>query len=369
MPSIFFIFIAIACILLFFVHLAVYKGVVSIFTISSPLVLLGFKIFLIVFGVGFVFSNILASKYNNVFTRFVYITSASWYGFLFYFFLAVALYAIAAAIFGNTAQPATLASLGKGLLVFAAAVSLYGLWNAEELKTTKYEMKMANLPSAWQGKRAVWVSDVHLDQVHEVEYSKKIVSVIEKENPDIVFIGGDLYDGTKVDEDAVIAPFKDLKPRDGIYFITGNHEEFGDKTHFVNAVSKAGIKVLNNEMVKIDGVNIIGVDDHDSTQSSTFENTLSNLNIEKDVPTILLKHRPPELDIAEKFGIAMQISGHTHKAQMYPLSYISKLVYKGYDYGQKQYGSMQVYTSSGIGTWGPPLRVGSKSEILVFDFK
>jgi predicted MPP superfamily phosphohydrolase len=349
MPSIFFVFIAVACVLVLFLHFAVYKGLISIFVISSHTTLLGLKIFLLVFGAGFIVANLIDSQYNNTFTRFFYIISASWYGFLLYLFLAVAIYSIVAVLLSSVIPATILAWFGKGLIALALVISVYGLWNAEQIYFTRYIVSLPGQPSAWVGKRVVWVSDIHLDQVHGVGYSKRIVSAIQKENPDIVIIGGDLYDGVKIDERAVIAPFKELKPAGGIYFIIGNHEEFGDKTNYVNAVKEAGIRVLNNEMINIEGVNIIGVDDRDSTNAKTFESILAGLNINKNVPTILLKHQPFQIDIAEKFGISMQISGHTHRAQVYPLSYITKLIFKGYDYGYKQYGNMQVFVSSRVG--------------------
>jgi uncharacterized protein len=369
MSSFFFVFIAIVCILLFFTHLAVYKGLVAIFSLSSHTAILSLKIFLITFGISFVLANILASKYNNIFTRPFYAISASWYGILLYLLLAVAVYAVFASVFGSNFPLFVSAWLGKGLIVCAVLVSIYGIWNAEHLRFTRYDVTLPGLPSAWQGKNAVWVSDVHLDQIHNAEYSRRIVEAIKKENPDIIFIGGDLYDGIKIDENAAIAPFRELKPMLGVYFITGNHEEFGDRTGYLNAVKEAGMKVLDNEMINIDGLNIIGVDDNDSTQADVFENILTKLNIQKGVPTILLKHQPFQLDIAEKFGINLQISGHTHRAQVYPLNYVTKIMYKSYDYGQKTYGNMQIIVSDGVGTWGPPLRVGTKSEILVLHFR
>ncbi|MEK7635334.1 MAG: metallophosphoesterase [Patescibacteria group bacterium] len=368
MSAVFFIIIFVSLVILFLAHLAVYKSLVTIFALSSQTTLLSLKIFLIVFGVAFVFAMLLASKYNNFFTRIFYTISASWYGILFYLLLAVAIYAILSAIFGNL-LPTSISILGKSLVVFALVVSVYGLWNAGHLSFTRYDVSIPNLSSSWLGKKAIWISDVHLDQVHNVEYSSRIALAIKKENPDIVFIGGDLYDGVKIDEAAAIAPFKELHPSLGVYFITGNHEEFGDNAHYVDAVKAAGIRILNNEMINLEGLNIIGVDDRDSTQKDIFENILIGLKIQKGAPTILLKHQPFQLDIAEKFGVSLQISGHTHRAQMYPLSLVTKLIYRGYDYGQKQYGNMQIIVSDGVGTWGPPLRVGTKSEIVVLNFK
>jgi uncharacterized protein len=368
MPSLFFIIVPAACAILFFGHFVVYKSFISIFDLSPGATTLWLKISLIVLGLGFIVAMVIAAKYNNTFSRIFYTITASWYGLFLYLFLAVLIYSLFAATFGHLA-PTLAILLGKTLIILAVIVSAYGLWNAEQIVFTRYDVALKNLPSAWRGKHAVWISDVHLDQVHNVEYSQRIVDAIKKENPDIVFIGGDLYDGVKINEEAAIAPFKNLKPKDGIYFITGNHEEFGDATHYVNAIKNAEIKVLNNEMINIEGVNIIGVDDRDSTNKNVFDAILSGLKINKNTPTILLKHEPSQLDIAEKSGIDMQISGHTHKGQVYPISYVTDLIYKGYDYGQKQYGAMQVFISSGVGTWGPPLRVGSKSEILVFNFE
>jgi predicted MPP superfamily phosphohydrolase len=86
------------------------------------------------------------------------------------------------------------------------------------------------------------------------------------------------------------------------------------------------------------------------------------------MPSILLKHQPDLLGVAESNGVSLQLSGHTHKAQMFPLSLITKWIYHGFDYGLHRFGNMQIYTSSGVGTWGPPLRVGTKAEIVRITF-
>ena len=159
-----------------------------------------------------------------------------------------------------------------------------------------------------------------------------------------------------------------IKSELGIYFITGNHEEFGDNSKFISAVNSAGIKVLDNKLVSVDKMQVIGLDYNDSINRDDYEKIISGLNIDKNKPSILLKHEPSNLDIANAAGISLQISGHTHRAQMWPLEYIAKLVYKGYSYGLKNYLNMQVYISSGVGTWGPPMRVGTNSEIVFFTF-
>jgi predicted MPP superfamily phosphohydrolase len=250
-------------------------------------------------------------------------------------------------------------------LILPLCIGLYGLWNAEQIQVTRYSLPL-NAP-AWSGKRIVFLSDIHLGQIHGVGYSQRIVDMVNEQKPDIVFIGGDLYDGVKVPEKDIIAPFSKLVTTKGVYFVTGNHEEFSDGSHYIDAVKSVGMRVLANQKTVIDGVTLIGMNDSDSTNPKTFETLLALMNISSSSPTILLKHQPFQLDIAERYGISVQMSGHTHRAQLYPLSFITKAIYKGYDYGYGQYGNMRVYTTSGVGTWGPPGRVGTKSEIVVFD--
>jgi predicted MPP superfamily phosphohydrolase len=163
-------------------------------------------------------------------------------------------------------------------------------------------------------------------------------------------------------------PFSRISAPEGVYFITGNHEEFSDPRRYLDAVRQAGIKVLNNEMANLKGLQIIGVDYRDSANRQKYEMILNGIKLNPNLPTILLKHSPKNLDIADKKGIALQLSGHTHKGQLFPINYITALVYHGYDYGFKKFGNLQIYTSSGVGTWGPPMRVGNIPEIVVIRF-
>jgi predicted MPP superfamily phosphohydrolase len=121
-------------------------------------------------------------------------------------------------------------------------------------------------------------------------------------------------------------------------------------------------------MVDITGLQLIGVDDRDSTDPVKFQDIISGLRIDPSKPSILLKHQPSQLDIASKAGITLQISGHTHRAQIFPLNFFGEALFKGYDYGLHLKDNMIVYTSSGVGTWGPPMRVGSDSEVVAFIF-
>jgi uncharacterized protein len=255
------------------------------------------------------------------------------------------------------------------LLVIALVASIYGVFHAKDIHVKEIKVSLPDLPAAWIGRKAVWVSDLHLGQLHGPSFARKIVKKVNDLPHDIVFIGGDLFDGTSApDLDGLIAPFKDLSAPLGVYFITGNHEEFGDSNRFVQAIKSIGMHVLQDKMTEIEGVQLVGVDYHNASDSRRFEKTLSELAIDQNKLSILLKHEPKDLYIAHEAGISLQISGHTHQAQMWPLGYLASLVYKGYAYGLKDFKDMQVYTSSGVGTWGPPMRVGTDAEVVVFTF-
>ncbi len=163
----------------------------------------------------------------------------------------------------------------------------------------------------------------------------------------------------------MIEPFSRLSAPYGTYFITGNHEEFSDNTPYLQAVRRAGIRVLYNEKVELDGLQIVGVDYRDSRNEYQFKTILQKIGIDRRKPSILLKHAPLDLKVAKEAGISLQLSGHTHQGQVLLFQLITSRVYQGYDYGLKWFGNLLVYTSSGAGTWGPPMRVDTKPEIVV----
>jgi len=361
----FIIFITIVQSILFLTHWFLYRTVVSFLALTSPNVTLPLKIVLFLFSVSLVSTSFLVFRYPNVIVRMVYVIAASWIGFLNFFVLASLsswIIYIAAQYFSFSLNQKLLAGI---LFSLAIVVSIYGIVNARTTRITNLTIKLPNLPDYWQGKTAVWISDIHLGAVRRYGFAKDVVDRIQQLNPDLVFIGGDLFDGGTVDLNGFMEPFSKIHAPDGIYFITGNHEEFFDHVQYLEAVRQAGIRVLDNEMVTLRGLQIIGVDYRDSQNRQKYEMILNGIKINPDLPTILLKHSPTNLDIAHKKGITLQLSGHTHKGQIFPINFITALIYHGYDYGFKKFKDLQIYTSSGFGTWGPPMRVGNVPEIVV----
>jgi predicted MPP superfamily phosphohydrolase len=362
-------FLTVAQIILFLAHWLIYRTFVRFLGLADPNVLLALKIVLAVLSVSFLAASVLAFRYYSWPVRIFYILSAVWLGVLYFLFLAACLIWViygAGRLFGLTFD---LKFLAGSLLILSLCATGYGVVHAASPRVAKISVALPNLPEQWRGRTAVWISDLHLGQVRNYAFAEKIARQVTGLKPDIVFIGGDLYDGVAADLDKLAQPFSRISAPQGVYFITGNHEEFADKTPYVEAVKRAGIRVLDNQLVNIDGLQLAGVDFADSSNAQKYGEILKNLNISPGRPVVLLKHSPDRLAQAEQAGVAFQISGHSHLAQLYPLRLITQKMYAGYDYGLKEFGKMSVYTSSGVGTWGPPLRVGTNSEIVQIRFE
>ena len=187
--------------------------------------------------------------------------------------------------------------------------------------------------------------------------------------PDIVFLPGDLFDGTRANLDRLLTPFRRLTPSLGIYFSTGNHEEFGNPTQYLDAISRAGIRALVNERVTIDGLHLAGVSYGLTHSPIQLRSVLETMRVSNGETGILLNHVPTRLPLVEGAGFSLQLSGHTHRGQIFPFTWVTRRVFGAFTYGLHSFGALQVYTSSGVGTWGPPMRVGSPPEIVRLTFE
>lgn len=357
-------FLSVFSAFLYVANLVVYEALAAMFAVTSSATLMVLGAGLGVLSASFIAATIIGSYFYNFFTRWYYRFAAMWVGFFAYLFYASVLYGLAVMATGQIVP-----LMGMGLLVAAALVSAYGFAHARNIVIEEVRVSLPNLPPRWQGRRAVWVSDLHLGQLHGPTFAQRVVATVNALPHDIIFIGGDLFDGTGApDIDELAAPLKNLAAPLGAYFITGNHEEFGNSSKFLAAVQGAGIKTLVDQMAVVDGLQIIGVDYHNASDKNRFKEILAGLNVDKGRPSILLKHEPNDLDVARDAGVSLQISGHTHLGQMWPFGLLAQLVYKGFAYGLTPLGSLWVYTSSGVGTWGPPMRAGTQSEVVVFTF-
>src|SRR5579864_2086256 len=254
--------------------------------------------------------------------------------------------------------------------IVRALAGLYGVLNAGWTRITRTTVSLANLPAAWRGRRAALISDLHLGHVRNGSFLRRMVAKILREDPHAIFIAGDLYDGTAIDAARAAEPLSRLASvPHGVYFVAGNHEQFRDDSKYLRAVAAAGVRVLHNEKVDVEGLQIAGVSYRNAWQPASFMSALRGIRLDPDRASILLTHAPDHPEIAEAAGVSLQLSGHTHVGQFLPWSWIARRIYRQFVYGLSRIGKMQVFTSSGAGTWGPPLRLGSNPEIVMIEFQ
>jgi uncharacterized protein len=332
---------------------------------SVPALAIAFAIL----SVTFLTASLLAQRYSQPVVRLYYKLSAVWLGFFSFAFLAACASWILHGVSVLLRLRWQLQHIAFALFGFAVAASAYGLLNSALTRVTQVTVKLPNLPAAWRGRVAAFVSDTHLGHVRGYGFIKHIVALLSRLQPDIILIGGDMYDGTAADARHLAEPLEKLSPPLGTYFVSGNHEEFGDRGKFLDAVRDSGVRVLNNEKVVVDGLQLVGVHHHDSVEPEGFRAILRRAHLDPDGASILLTHSPSHLPIAAEEKIGLQLSGHTHAGQFFPFTWITSRIFGPFVYGLKRLGNLLVYTSSGAGTWGPPMRVGTIPEIALISFE
>jgi predicted MPP superfamily phosphohydrolase len=259
--------------------------------------------------------------------------------------------------------------IADGFFSAALLVGVYGVINAATVRVNRINVKLPNLPDAWRGRVAALVSDLHLGHIRNIGFMRRMVARLNRLRPDIVFIAGDMYDGTLVDADAVAQPWSALSVPFGAVYVTGNHEEFSNRAGYLHAVASAGVRVLNDEKIELEGLQIIGIHYGETVDPGVYRALLRKAAISRERASVLIVHAPHQLTIAEEAGISLQVSGHTHGGQFPPGSWVASRVYGQFVHGLHRLGKLLVFTNWGAGTWGPPLRVGTNAEIVLITFE
>jgi hypothetical protein len=327
------------------------------------------KTILAILSVSFVVASLLAFRYSNRVVSTIYRIAAVWMGLFSFLLLAAASSWVVFGIGRLAGLDVNFHRIVELLFGVGILAGLYGLINASWTRITRTTVRLANLPETWRGRRAALISDLHLGPVRNGSFLRRMVAKILKEKPDAVFIAGDLYDGTAINAQRAAEPLSKLAAPHGVYFVAGNHEEFGDDSKYLHAIAAAGVRVLNNEKVDLDGLQVIGVPYRNATQKRHLASALDEVRLDRGRASILLTHAPDHPEVAEAAGISLQLSGHTHLGQFLPWSWMARTAYRQFVYGLSRIGKMQVFTSSGAGTWGPPLRLGSNPEIVLLEFQ
>lgn len=319
-----------------------------------------------VFALGFVPAMLLGFRGRHAVLAGLYRVSATALALLNFALIAALACWLVVGAASLSGIPIDSRSVAFALYGLAAAVTACGLVNALWIRTTRITVALPRLPPAWQGRTLALVSDVHLGNVRGAGFVRRIVGRLNALKPDAVLLAGDMFDGADIDLTTIARDWQNLRTPHGVYFSTGNHDEFSDRSKYLSALARAGVRILHNEKIELDGgLQLIGVHDAEAGEPRLFREILARARIDRDRASILLAHQPSNLAIPEQAGVSLQVSGHTHGGQFWPWTHIVSRVHGPFAYGLNRLNSLQVITSSGVGTWGPPIRVGTRSEIVL----
>lgn len=363
--------VSVVQLILFLAHCFLYLTWIAFWPGLGPAASTGLRIGLTILAFTFVPAALLSFRFSNPLLSLYYKIAVIWLGFLNFLFIAAVLsWPVLGLVWlaGVRSAQARIGICGT-LTGVAVLAGIYGLVNARRIRVRRVAVRLPNLPASWRGRRAVLFTDLHLGNVNGVAFARRMMRLATRLRPDVAFLAGDLFDGVKADLDHLVSPLSELKPPLGFYFCSGNHEEFGDARHYLEPIARAGIRVLANEQVSVDGVHIAGVCYRDASQPIRLRALLAGMSLNGGHPTILLHHVPSRLPIVEHAGVSLQLSGHTHGGQIFPYNWITQRIFGKFTYGLHRFGGLQVYTSYGAGTWGPPMRVGTHPEIVELEFE
>lgn len=326
----------------------------------------------------FIAAKFLESKHSSVITDILNIIGGFWLAFMLYAFLFFLLSDIILLIL-------RIPGIVKGenillfrkwsfvVIVFASALLIIGGFvNALIPVTRQYDLTINKSAGSVKTLRIAAVSDIHLGSIIRKRSLKKLSHIIYGMKPDLILLLGDIVDGEigPVLRGDLLQYFTYPESTDGLYAITGNHEFIGGASRTIPYIESKGIRILKDEVVTLaGGIQLIGRIDRDSFRFYRKERLpLGDLVKLADTtkPVILLDHQPFHLDETAKYGIDLELSGHTHNGQIWPLNYITRRIYE-LSSGYLKKGNTNFIVSSGYGLWGPRVRSGSRSEVLLIN--
>jgi predicted MPP superfamily phosphohydrolase len=278
-------------------------------------------------------------------------------------------------IAGKQIQNFQLYAVGGSIFICILLIA-FGMLNARLIKTASYDVSLSGSGS---NIRIVLISDLHIGSTVNKHWIDRVAAEVKKAEPDMVCIAGDIFDGNIdiIDDlQGIISTFAEIKAPLGVYACLGNHDvdrQYGNSKRMESILSAAGIVTLNDESRKIrDNLYIAGRKDARPIGMNAQRKTVEELCESLEGTIIMLDHQPAEFARSEQAGVDLLLCGHTHKGQVFPATLIAREIFKksgtiyyGYWKGQ----TMQAVVTSGAGIWGPPVRIGTNSEMVIINVK
>jgi uncharacterized protein len=355
-----------------------YKGYRSLPVLQENKLLYALTFFIL--AAVFIAAKFLESRHSSVITDILNIIGGFWlafmlYGFLFFFVSDIVLSGlkISGIITGES-----ILHFRKWSFILTLSISTLlitgGFINAIIPVVTRYDITINKSAGEIRNLRIAAVSDIHLGSIIRKRSMKKLSAILKELHPDLVLLLGDIVDGEigPVLRGDLLQYFTCPRCEDGLYAITGNHEFIGGGSRTIPYIESKGIRVLKDEVVTLEGgIQLVGRIDRDSfrfyrKERLPLDSLMKNVDLAK--PVILLDHQPFHLTETAEKGIDLQLSGHTHNGQMWPLNHITSRIYE-LSYGYLRKGNTHFIVSSGYGLWGPRVRSGSRSEVLYINIK
>jgi predicted MPP superfamily phosphohydrolase len=253
---------------------------------------------------------------------------------------------------------------GYGIVFLILSV---GYYNFKHPAVVEKEIVIHKKGGKYKDLKIVAFSDIHLGVAIDKKKLQKYIQLINNQKPDIILIAGDMVDNNllPLNEEKMYEDINQLEAPLGIYFCLGNHEYLSGIEPSLEFLKKTKMTLLIDSVAQVDdSFWIIGRNDKQGGYRNPLKKLVKQTNVSQ--PLILLDHEPYFLEEAENNGIDLQISGHTHEGQLWPLNHLVNKIYEvGYGYIQK--GNSHIYVTSGLALWGPPFRVGTQSELVVLN--
>lgn len=326
------------------------------------------KIIFTVGAVAFPLAMILHRAMANGVSSIFYLAATTWAGMFVYLLTLTLVFELINLAFKPPKKISAFV-----IIALAALVTIYSLWNAASFRVNHLEIPINGLEKEIC---IVHISDVHIDGFRGKGYLEEIVAAAGREKPDLVLITGDIIDNGHSLTEETFSPLKKFAAP--VYFTAGNHETYAGKDKTLRVLAANGVTILRNQVIETHAIRLIGLDYmnadpesfdmHGSRRGVTIKEFLAGLDLSVRKPTVLMHHSPKGVEYVSRSGVDLMLAGHTHGGQIFPVTYLGRLVHP-YNKGLYKHNGTYIYVSQGAGTFGPRMRLGTRNEITVIRLK
>jgi len=315
-----------------------------------------FTLLLVFLSFSYVLGTVALRYSNNFLALFANVIGSTWLGFI---VISAFIFLLAEILFFSGLIQIQEKQLIAFIIIFL--MTLIAVVNAMFTIKKRITIKSNKITKPV---KIIQISDLHIGAAHKKNFLHRIIEKINKEKPDITVITGDLIDGKHKYKDGYFDELK--KINSSVYMVIGNHERMTGMNMVNDLLKNSNVIMLRNNKIELNEITLFGIDDTDKKKE--IITNLKKLKPNEKKYNILLYHKPVKFKQARKQGINLMLTGHTHAGQILPLTLLQKLFFRKVQ-GIKRRKNFVLYVSPGTGWWGPPMRLGSRNEITIFNIE